>query len=52
VAGLDDRGALPTLAAGELVGRLTTAHAAADDAQPVLVRPDGSALGPGEIRRR
>ncbi len=29
--------------------RLTTSHAASSYGQPVLVRPDGQALGPGDI---
>ena len=29
--------------------RLTTAHSASSYGQPVLVRPDGSALGPADI---
>jgi hypothetical protein len=29
--------------------RLTTAHSASSDGQPVLVRPDGMALGPGDV---
>lgn len=31
---------------------LSTAHASSSRRQPVLVRPDGSALGPGDIRKR
>ena len=30
--------------------RVTTAHAASSHGQPVLVRPDGTAMGPGDIR--
>ena len=29
--------------------RLTTGHSASSQQQPVLVRPDGEALGPGDI---
>ncbi len=32
--------------------RLTTGHSAASYGEPVLVRPDGSALGPGDLARR
>ncbi len=32
--------------------RMTTAHAASSYGQPVLVDPDGTAFGAGDIRRR